>query len=128
MPIEFADIPPNWRLPLYWIGTEVRIIFARALDEQRSALVIEILGQYHAGVAMITRYDDGVHRYGLAGQDRVLGYTERWETRLWIVWEWRQHVASPEEFMDQRGWERPPSQQRIEGPRKRLTYGGADVV
>jgi hypothetical protein len=99
----------------------MRIVFARALDEVRSALVIEMLGGYQAGVVMITRYEDGVHRYGLAGQDYIHGYTERWETRLWIQWEWRMSVNSPEEFADARGWERPPSQKQIEKPQRLIS-------
>jgi hypothetical protein len=119
-PIEFARIPPNWQHPLYWIETEMRIVFARALDGIRTAMVIELMGNYRVGVVCIERMEDGMHRRGLAGQDRIFGYSEQCETRLWLVWEWYQHVSSPEEFMDQRGWERPPTQQQITKPVPRI--------
>jgi hypothetical protein len=88
----------------------MRIVFARALDEMRSALVIEILGQYQAGVAVIVRYEDGI-RYG--GIDR-------WETRLWFDWEWRISVNSPEEFAAARGWEKPPPPPSVIGETRLL--------
>jgi hypothetical protein len=99
----------------------MRIIFARAIDHMRSALVIEFLNGYRVGVAYITRLEDSAHRYGLAGQDRIFGYSEQHETRLWLVWDWYETVTSPEDFMDKRGWERPPSQRQIEKPIPRIT-------
>lgn len=99
----------------------MRIVFARALDRNRTALVLETFGKYLVGVAFITRYNESVSRRGLPGQDRIFGYSEHHEMQIVMVWEWCQVVSSPEEFMDQRGWERPPSQPQIEKPVPRIT-------
>lgn len=98
----------------------MRIVFARALDNVRSAMVIDLLGSYRVGVAYIARAEESTHRYGIAGQDRVHAYSEQHETHLWLKWEWYRIVTSPEEFMDQRGWEHPPAQRQIEKPVPRL--------
>jgi hypothetical protein len=102
----------------------MRIIFARAIDSYRTALVLDLLGGYRVGVVYIERAEEHIGRHGIPGQDRIFGYSERDELRLWLVWEWYEVVTSPEQFMDTRGWERPPPQRRIEGPRTAI--GKAD--
>ena len=105
----------------------MRIVFARALDNVKSALVIEILGQYRAGVVYITRLEERIHQHVLSGQDRIFGYTEQHEMQLWLVWDWYEIVTSPEEFMDQRGWEHPPSQRQIEKPVPMISAQGDNL-
>lgn len=101
----------------------MRIVFARAIDNIRTALVMESLdGTYRAGVVIIARYEEDICRRNIVGQDRIFGYVEHEEMRLWLVWEWYEIVTSPDEFMATRGWERAPSQRQIEKPVPRITH------
>jgi hypothetical protein len=82
------------------VGSPFRILFAKAIDEHRSALVIEAHGAYMGGVAWLQSYE---HQYHIGG-----GFHGGDTTTLRLVWEWWRHVADLEDFIDRRDWERPP--------------------
>lgn len=91
----------------------MRVLFAKALDGARTAIVIDTgAGQLLGGIAFLTdlkmnygwRCDVGQSGASYAhrtGQDAM---------ELRFIWEWHKVVDSADAFADSRGWERPPEQ------------------
>lgn len=102
----------------------MRILFARALDGARTAIVIDTgMGQLLGGVVFLTDFKMDYGWKSEVGRSGSL-YAQRTgqdTMQLRFVWEWHKVVDSADAFADARGWEHPPEQisqtKMLEGPR-----------
>jgi hypothetical protein len=91
----------------------IQLLFAKAIDDDRTALVIKDNDRLQVGVANLTKYEWEHH----------FGHFQPWAPRLssepysnatlHFRWEWFDVVDSWEKFVANRGWERGP-QRHIE--------------
>lgn len=82
----------------------MRLLYARALNDAETAIVIDNGGQLLGGVAIMTEMMQ-TYTYPNRFHER---YRDQMELRF--VWVWNQVVSSTEWFERERAWERPPKQ------------------
>ncbi len=77
----------------------MRILFARAIDDYKTAVVIEFNGLALGGVAFMRSFSVNVN----------LEHYDNMTARIELVWEWWR-VVDLDDFMNNRGWEHPIKQ------------------
>lgn len=83
----------------------IRLLYARALDDGSTAIVIDYDGKFLGGVAHLMSFKHCIH----------MG--TRWlaETDFHFHWEWYELVDSPEDFAERKPWQKRISSQKLIG-------------
>ena len=88
----------------------MRLLWAKALDEHRTAIVIDSgMGELVGGVVILT--DLTMHH--------IYGFRNLSTLELKFYWEWSRVVKSPEDFAESKEWEC----RKLEPPMKLIKHG-----
>jgi hypothetical protein len=98
----------------------LRILWAQAIDNVRTAIVIQLNDQFIGGVAFLEQFE---YQQSMES-DYSYRFTRPSSMTLWLKWEWNKVVSSIEEFRDSEEWK----QKQISQDKKLLTYGERNEV